>query len=154
MYLNPTFTSLALICSSVVLAAATPLASKHNIYLATCKRDPDCLLIICNAPPSTTAAAYYANGITNANRPSEFATVADPASPWEGASRKGKFRTATLSSAIDAGAKALAKGQIAGSATLGKEEFVCFRDGQSKFTTEDDDSTVNCVADYWCASTS
>ncbi|KAJ4295460.1 hypothetical protein N0V90_007472 [Kalmusia sp. IMI 367209] len=120
------------------------MASKHNIYLATCRRSPDCLLVICNNPPQFTAAAYYANGITNANSPTELATVTDPASPWEGTPRTGRFRTTTFTSSIDAGAKALAKGEIAGQATLGTEEFICFKDGQSKFTQGSivDDRTI------------
>lgn len=150
--------SLALICSLSPLAASTPLASKHNLYLATCTPPRECLLIICDTPDPFTAAAYYANGASATAKPTELATIADPASPWEGASRKGSFRNGVVTSTINVGAKALAKGELAGEAKLGTEEFVCFRDGQSKFTTTAGDGfdrkTVSCVADYWCASTS
>lgn len=152
-------TPLALVCSTATLAAAAPLtaASKHNLYLATCTRRPNCLLIICDDPPPFTAAAYYANGATTATNPTELATIATPASPWEGTPRQGEFRTSPFSSTIDAGAGALAKGEIAGAATVGTEEFVCFRDGETTFTANDWDDLVgkaSCVADYWCASTS
>lgn len=150
--------SLAIICSVSTLAASVPLASKHNIYLATCTPRRSCLLIICDEPDPFTAAAYYANGASASTKPTELATIADPASPWEGASRKGSLRNEAVTSTINAGAKALAKGELAGEAKIGTEEFVCFRDGQSTFTTTGGDGfdrrTVTCVADYWCASTS
>lgn len=144
--------------STTTLVVASPLASKHNIYLASCTRPRNCLLIICDNPSTFTAAAYYANGAATSNNPTELATITSPASPWEGVPRQGRFRTGVVSSTIDAGAKSLAKGEIAGAAKLGSEEFICFRDGESKFTwTGWDDldlQRADCVADYWCASTS
>lgn len=153
-------TSLALLCSTAAASplTASPLASKHNIYLATCTKPRSCLLIICNDPDPFTAAAYYPNGASTTTRPSELSTVSNSAAPWEGTLRQGRFRTGTLSANINAGAKTLSKGEIAGTATLGSEDYVCFRDGQSKFSTQSWDDLdlrpVNCVADYWCASTS
>ena len=140
--------------------------SKHNIYLVTCTRQsistPDCPLIILCEPPVTTrvtytAAAYYPNGAIEAgeDNPSQLATVSEPAAPWEGAQRVANIAaTGVFSSNIDAGAKALAKGQIAGSAKLASEDFTCFRDGQSSFKLRNGLGIVqgSCTADYWCPS--
>jgi hypothetical protein len=149
----------AILCALATAAPSTPapLASKHNIYLATCSRPRSCLLIICDSPSPFTAAAYYPNGASTAAKPSDITTITDPASPWEGASRQGRFTTGTVTSTIDVGAKGLKKGDIAGGAKLGSEEFVCFKDGVSKFEVSGWDDwelqRVSCVADYWCAST-
>ncbi|KAL1591673.1 hypothetical protein SLS60_011671 [Paraconiothyrium brasiliense] len=125
------------------------MASKHNIYLATCTRPRSCLLVICDNPSPFTAAAYYSNGVSTSINPTELATITNPASPWEGTPRQGRFRTGTVTSTINAGAKALPKGEIAGEAKLGIEEFVCFRDGVTKFTATGWDDlelqTANCV---------
>ncbi|KAF2449179.1 hypothetical protein P171DRAFT_327950, partial [Karstenula rhodostoma CBS 690.94] len=125
--------------------------SKHNIYLATCTRPRSCLLIICDNPDPFTAAAYYASGASTTAKPSEVTTITDPASPWEGTPRQGKLTTGTVVSTIDVGAKGVKKGDIAGTAKIGAEEFVCFRDGESRFTVAGWDEW-SCVADYWCAS--
>ncbi|KAF9741153.1 hypothetical protein PMIN06_005557 [Paraphaeosphaeria minitans] len=147
--------TLALFCA---LTTAAPLASKHNIYLGTCARPHSCLLIICDDPDPITAAAYYASGASTTARPTEITTISDPAAAWEGVSRSGRLTVGTLTSAIDKGAKGVVKGEIAGSAKIGSEEYVCFKDGATKFVVQgwDDWSAqrVSCTADYWCASTS
>ncbi|KAK7186411.1 hypothetical protein DPSP01_013110 [Paraphaeosphaeria sporulosa] len=147
--------ALTLFCA---FTTAVPLASKHNIYLATCTRPRSCLLIICDDPDPITAAAFYASGASTAARPTDITTISDPAAAWEGVTRSGRLTTGKLTSAIDKGAKAVAKGEIAGSAKIGAEEYVCFKDGASKFTVQgwEDWSAqkLSCTADYWCASTS
>lgn len=138
------------------LATAAALASNHNIYLATCTRPRRCLLIICDDPEPVTAAAYYASGASTTAKPSDITTITDPAAAWEGVSRQGRLSTGILTSAIDKNAKGIEKGQIAGTAKVGAEEYVCFKDGESRFTVAgwDDWSLqrVSCTADYWCAS--
>ncbi|KAF2639840.1 hypothetical protein P280DRAFT_470449 [Massarina eburnea CBS 473.64] len=151
-------TSLAL--SVITLAAPvsdTQMGSKHTVYLSTCTRRatvPDCpIVILCNQPAAPaqtyTAAAYFVNSRPQANLPTEVAVVSTSLEPWEGTQRVAKFRTATFSSVIDAGAKGLSKSDVAGSARLGNEDFACFKDGETVFAA---DGLTSCRADYWCAS--
>lgn len=154
MHLSPPFLSLplALLPFILPLTSATPLASsKHNLHLATCTPLPSCLLIICSTPVPYTAAAYYPNGASASAQPGEIGTVADPAAPWEGVARRATLRAGVVTANIAKGAKALAKGEIAGEASLGAEGFVCFRDGVGRFSVQGGE--VNCVVDYWCAAT-
>jgi hypothetical protein len=166
----PKFTSLVLFLLSTTALSAPldtiQMGSKHNLYLATCTRRssvPDCpLIILCARQQQTTytAVAYYANGPIESNRntnPTQISTVSQPPQPWEGTPRSARVgRVGTFESNIDAGAATLEKSQIAGSAKLGDEEFVCFKDGATKFTVRDelDDPTASCQADYWCPSIS
>lgn len=59
---------------------------------------------------------------------------------------------------IDAKAASLAKGEIAGSVTLGAkagadgEPFLCFKDGATKFRASYDLDTYSCTAAYYCPS--
>lgn len=144
--------------SSIAQAApvnAIQAGSKHNLYLVTCAR-PATLL----SPVTTfTAAAYFANGPVEAGSrnkvPTQSAAVTDPAQPWEGVTRAANLAlVGVFSSSIDANATTLAKGQIAGSATLGTEEFVCFTDGATTFESRSVLGAVQyaCVAYYWCPS--
>ncbi|KAF1953350.1 hypothetical protein CC80DRAFT_420389 [Byssothecium circinans] len=135
------------------------MGSKHNIYLSTCNRRatiPDCpLIVLCDdkraaAPAKTfTAAAFFANTISQSKTPTEVAAVSEYVEPWEGTQRVARFKTAAFSSVINAGANTLVKGDVAGSARLGNEEFACFRDGETAFSADD---ITRCKADYWCAS--
>jgi hypothetical protein len=166
--------SIALVFATSALAVpvdAVQQGSKHNLYLVTCAKraasPPGCFLgIICpqqkrQAVTYYTAVAYYANGAIDSGtvgrntNPTSLTTVSDPSQPWEGTQRVAKLgRTGDFSSNIDAGAKTVAKGQLAGDAKLASEDFVCFRDGQTKVTTRDElgDTTASCTADYWCPS--
>jgi len=85
-----------------------------------------------------------------------MATVSERVVPWEGATRSARLRSGAFSSSIETGGKMLAKSAIAGTAKVGKEEFVCFRDGETKFEAVSEgligDESSQCVADYWCAS--
>lgn len=161
--------SLVLVALSTAVAAAPvdviAQGSKHNLYLVTCTRRssnlPGCpLIIICPRQQTTkyTAVAYYANGPIESNRnvnPTQIATVAEPAAPWEGTQRVAKLgRAGDFSGNIDQTAAGISKGQIAGSAKLASEDFVCFKDGATSFTVRDelDDPKYSCTADYWCPS--
>jgi hypothetical protein len=159
--------SIALVLFSAGATAAptnaAKLGSKHNLYLVTCKRRsefPDCpLIILCPRQQSTyTAVAYYADGPVESSRnsnPTEITTVSQPAQPWEGTQRVAKLgRVGDFSSDIEAGAEDLEKGQIAGSAKLGSEEFVCFTDRETSVVVRDflGDPEYSCSADYWCPS--
>lgn len=167
MFLH-TVLSIALVGLATCAAAAptdvsAKLGSKHNLYLVTCKKRSgwsDCpLIIICPRQQSEyTAVAYYANGPVESNRntnPTQISTVSQPKQPWEGTQRAARLgRAGEFSSDIDAGAATLAKGQIAGTAKLGSEEFVCFSDGETSISVRDElgDVEYTCSADYWCPS--
>lgn len=156
---------------SIANAAPTPgnasqMSSKHNLYLATCTRRSslgDCpLLIICPASDAAeitySAIAYFANGpvsTTGAVKPSEIATTSQPPQPWEGVARGAKLgRTSTVIASIDASAATLLDGQIAGSAKLDTEDFVCFKDGKTVFEVKNELGIrqYSCTTDYWCPS--
>lgn len=82
-------------------------------------------------------------------------TVNDPAVPWEGTQRTVNLgRTGRFSSNIEDGADSIQNGEIAGTAKLGAEEFVCFRDGETTFKFSEDLglSNYSCIAEYWCPS--
>lgn len=162
--------SLALISfCGVVTAVPTPLdaiqmGSKHNIYLATCTRRSglgECpLLIFCPEEAAVTysAIAYFANGpiaSTGLTTPSQIATVSEPPQPWEGAQRGAKLgRTSSVTASINAGANALEKGQIAGTAKMDAEDFVCFKDGTTFFEVRNElgGRQYSCTTEYWCPS--
>jgi hypothetical protein len=153
------------------IAAAAPMdtiqmGSKHNLYLSTCTRRTgfgECpLIIICPASDAAevkySAIAYFANGplsTTGSANPTEVATTSEPPQPWEGTARNAKLgRTGTVTASIDAGAATLESGQIAGSAKLDTEDFVCFKDGKTSFEVKNDLGIRQyiCTTDYWCPS--
>ncbi|KAF2727058.1 hypothetical protein EJ04DRAFT_596205 [Polyplosphaeria fusca] len=167
------FLSIALL-ALVGSTAAAPVdaiaqGSKHTVYLMTCTRSGllDCpLLILCDknstaAPNSAaasrfTAVAYFANGPPSGIRssPTSLTTVSQGIQPWEGTQRVATINREGFSSNIDAGAGALPKGQIAGNAKLGNEDFVCFTDGSLRISGEEDLglTTWSCTASYYCPS--
>ncbi|KAF2706933.1 hypothetical protein K504DRAFT_447801 [Pleomassaria siparia CBS 279.74] len=142
------------------------MGSKHNLYLSTCTRRAgigDCPLpIFCSAADAAityTAIAYFPNGPISTSGaptpPSQIATVSEPPAPWEGASRGAKLgRTSSVNATIDAGAATLAKGDLAGSAKLDQEDFICFKDGTTSFEFKNEWGIreYSCTADYWCPS--
>jgi hypothetical protein len=82
-------------------------------------------------------------------------TISSNPPNWEGASYSASLgRYGTFHSYIDANAASVAKGQIAGSARLDAEDFVCFKDGATSFKFSEDLglSTYTCTAQYWCPS--
>jgi hypothetical protein len=157
--LGPTF-ALPIIATLAAPLSPTPMGSKHTLYLSSCTNYniiPICPIpILCdketaNSAKATpyTAATYFASGRPPSNYPTEVAVVSATPQAWEGTQRVAKFRSGDFSSVIDAGAKALKKGDVAGSARMGNEEFACFKDGETSFTV---DAVNACKADYWCAS--
>jgi hypothetical protein len=160
------------VAALATVSLATPIesiamGSKHNLYLVTCTQRNilDCpLLILCSkdatAVTKYTAMAYYANGPIPSNRisnskPTQTVIISRFAQLWEGTQRVGKLgQSGSVSSNIDAQAASLAKGQISGTAQMDNEEFVCFRDGQTKIQWSEDLGVVevDCTTDYWCPS--
>jgi hypothetical protein len=134
------------------------LGSKHNLYLVTCT--PKCVLgILCTRQTQTyTAVLFYANGAVDTlpnTSPTYMSTISSNPPSWEGASYSANLdRYGLFHSSIDKDAGALAKGQIAGSAKLEDEDFVCFKDGETTFTFSADLglSRYTCKASYWCPS--
>jgi hypothetical protein len=146
--------------------APAAAGSKKNIYLATCtsrsvitstspQSDIPIQLLTHQATAST--AIYYNGPATASTSPTDISVISEPARRWEGATRRTTLDSAKFTSSITDGADSLPKSQIAGTATLGNEEFVCFVDGTSTFTFREGLlglRKTNCKADYWCASTS
>ncbi|KAH7388793.1 hypothetical protein BKA66DRAFT_385194, partial [Pyrenochaeta sp. MPI-SDFR-AT-0127] len=147
--------------------------SKKNVYLATCTtRGSGCAIpILCSlfstsaetsadsgvdAAAETSSTVIYYNGPANPrSSPNDIGTVSSPARSWEGATRRTSLDVGDFEGKIARDADDLAKSQIAGSAKLDSEEFVCFRDGESTFQFREGllgFRSVNCLADYWCAS--
>lgn len=113
------------------------------------------------APTDTTTAGDTSsvvilyNGAVSSSSPVDLASVSQPARKWDGATRRASLEEGTLTTKIEDGADELAKSQIAGSATLGDEDFVCFVDGSSTFQFREGLlglRSTNCKADFWCAS--
>lgn len=97
----------------------------------------------------------YYNGPSSSSDPRDVGTVSYIARGWEGSTRRTVLDGSSFTSSIDNDAKGLAKSQIAGSATLGREQFVCFKDGSSTFKFSEGLlglRSKTCRADYWCAS--
>ncbi|KAF2833057.1 hypothetical protein CC86DRAFT_461506 [Ophiobolus disseminans] len=152
MYLSATLlislaaTALARPQDAVPAAAA---GSKKNVYLATCTSrgllDSDTL----------SAVIYYNGPARTGLSPTDVGTVSEPAKKWDGATRRTDLSAGRFTSKIAEGADTLTKSQLAGTATLGSEEFVCFVDGTSTFRFSGGLlglGTTNCKADFWCAS--
>jgi hypothetical protein len=148
--------------------SSVQLGSKHTIYLSTCTSRsllPGCpLIILCPRGSSTseaqtyTAAAYFSSPLSNSNdNPTDIVTISERGEPWEGAQRAAELSRKAFASNIDAGAAGLAMSQIAGTAVLGSEDFICFKDGTSKFSVDGGllgigGQSAECTADYFCAS--
>lgn len=109
-----------------------------------------------NSADTASAAVYYDGVASSRTSPKDIGVVSEPARKWEGVSRRTTLDGARFTSSIAAGADSLPKSQIAGTATLGTESFVCFVDGTSTFKFREGLlglRETNCKADYWCAST-
>lgn len=162
--------------ASPVTTPPTTQGSKHNLYLSTCTRRTGAGVEPCHRRIGCSAADYgqsfdlvaeFSNGDSGStnywNNPVQVAIVSDEPLPWEGTQRVANLGRDAFSSVIDVGAASLAKSQIAGSARVANEDFVCFKDGESRFTVNDGErwwgrgrgwNVAICVADYWCASVS
>jgi hypothetical protein len=104
----------------------------------------------------TASAVVYYNGPAGSTSPGDIGVVSEPARDWEGQTRRVTLSAGRFTSNIAAGADSLPKSQIAGTAKLGDEDFVCFVDGTSTFKFREGLlglRETNCKADYWCAST-
>jgi hypothetical protein len=160
MHLN---TVLFLSLFSIVFAAPTPAsssavaaaASAKNVYLSTCTTRS--LLT-----DEVSSSAILFSGPAASTQPTDIGTISPlNAIPWAGATRRARLESGIFESKIAAGADALAKSEIAGTARLNRgeviEEFVCFRDGGSTFrfaagVLGEGQETSVCVAEYWCGS--
>ncbi|KAF2032003.1 hypothetical protein EK21DRAFT_87614 [Setomelanomma holmii] len=144
----------ALASAAVARPQDTSIAagSRKNVYLATCTTRG-----LLDSPADSSSTVIYYNGPSSSRDPSDVATVSQPARDWEGSTKRTYVNGASFTSSINAGAGDLPKSQIAGTATLGGEDFVCFVDGTSTFKFNEGLlglGSTNCKADYWCASTS
>ncbi|KAF2741663.1 hypothetical protein M011DRAFT_331079 [Sporormia fimetaria CBS 119925] len=137
MHLLPQISAIALLWSASATALVGSIeqrsASNHTLYLATCvieSNPPGCPLgTICNSLNKEyyTIVGFYPDGplTYKFKQPSASATISRPAQPWEGTKRTAVLEgTGEFESLIEAGALVLKKGDIAGSAKLGSEEFV------------------------------
>jgi hypothetical protein len=105
---------------------------------------------------TASTAIYYNGPATSRTSPKDIGVVSEPAKKWEGASRRVTLSDGRFTSNIAADAAGLPKSEVAGTATLGSEEFVCFVDGSSTFSFREGLlglRETNCKAEYWCAST-
>jgi hypothetical protein len=105
---------------------------------------------------TASAVVYYNKAASAGTSPNDIGVVSEPAKKWEGVSRRVTLSDGRFTSNIAAGADSLPKSQIAGTAKLGDEDFVCFVDGTSTFRFKEGLlglRETNCKADYWCAST-
>lgn len=144
--------ALALFLSPTVALplSAAQMGSKHNLYLATCTRQ--------TAIDSFTAVAYFADGASSPGTSlTSMSVVNEKAEAWEGAQRFTRLGRDAVITNIDGNAAGLNKSQIAGTARMANEDFVCFRDGETSFSVvvkgQSTGGTISCTADYWCAST-
>jgi hypothetical protein len=154
-------TSLFLFTALPALSLALPAApgSKHNVYLVRCTLS-DCSDWDCDPDDTTlTAGVFFRNGpiaegsSSRIQKPTSLAPLTSSRTTWEGTKRTMRFGSdGTFTSNISAGAKTVAKGSIAGDATLGSEPFVCFKDGATKFAITYDYDEYTCTTDYWCPS--
>jgi hypothetical protein len=123
-----------------VTAAAA--GSKKNVYLSSCTSrsllDSRWLLIKhiksnthSSAADTASAVIYYNGPASSWTSPSDIGVVSEPSRKWEGVSRRTTLSDGRFTSSIAAGADGLPKSQIAGSATLDTEAFVCFVDGKT-----------------------
>ncbi|KAH7130818.1 hypothetical protein B0J11DRAFT_566774 [Dendryphion nanum] len=178
-HLLPFFLLLAPILSSPLPTdpISTILGSKNTLYLVTCSTrntpTPNCPIpILC--PSSTlqkrqqvrtfTALSYYTNGpisSPSSQMPSSFTIITDPAESWEGRQRSAKIglgdgaKKASFKANIARDAGELAKGGLAGEASVDEEGFVCFKDGETEVGGgggRGGAAEVQCIADYWCGS--
>lgn len=104
---------------------------------------------------TASAVVYYNGAATSGRSPNDIGVVAEPAKKWEGTTRRVTLSDGRFTSSIAAGADDLPKSQIAGTAKLGDEDFVCFVDGTSTFKFREGLlglRETTCKADYWCAS--
>jgi hypothetical protein len=106
---------------------------------------------------TASAVVYYNRAAGSGTSPSDIGVVSEPARNWEGATRRTTLDGASFTSSIAKDADSLSKSQIAGTAKLGSEDFVCFVDGTTTFSFREGLlglRETKCKADYWCASTS
>jgi hypothetical protein len=127
------------------------IASSHNIFLVTCTQsngragrwggsDITAAGIAFFESPISTTPSPGGRDWNNKPRPDQMALLSSPAAVWEGTQRQSTvWNNTAFKSDIDAGAQTLAKGQIAGEASLGEEHFVRFRDGVTEIEVGRDD---------------
>lgn len=152
--------SLVLFLLASVSTAAPALGSKNNVYLVRCEPE-DCPIGLCDPGEFTiTAATYFSTSAVPASgravaRPDGIGKLSGYNPSFESATSKNVQvgRAGRFTWSIATAAKTLKKGEIAGTATLGTEPFVCFRDAATKFAINDDLERYECTAEYWCGST-
>jgi hypothetical protein len=164
------FTTLLAVTALFTSISAAPIddpstqGSKHVIYLSSCAPD-DCPIGLCDPDDfNIVGAGYFRNGppTTTSGSATTLGRLASSYSgfAWEGSKLTVRVGTdGAFTSNIAKGAKALAKGQIAGDGELKpsvgtSEPFVCFRDGVTTFKATYDLDRYTCTAAYYCPSVS
>ncbi|USP74337.1 uncharacterized protein yc1106_01611 [Curvularia clavata] len=137
--------SLASVASTTPLpltARTTILSSSRNIYLTTCTTRS-------LTSDATSSSAILYSGTPANTAPVAIGTVSSArAIQWAGFTRRVTLDgTGVFESRIDRGADAFPKSELSGGATLesssgSKEEFVCFRDGETTFSANGLDADV------------
>ncbi|ORY09162.1 hypothetical protein BCR34DRAFT_568883 [Clohesyomyces aquaticus] len=154
------FKTTTVLCALSLLLSSTlaaPAGSKKNIYLLKCEPN-ECPIGVCEPDEFTvTAAALFRNGPVKAGattaKPDVLALLSGYRPKWEGTRRTVRLGTeGTLTTNISAGAASLPKSQIAGDATLGNENLVCFKDGSTTFGITYEGDRYTCTTTYWCPS--
>ncbi|KAL5413849.1 hypothetical protein PMIN03_003530 [Paraphaeosphaeria minitans] len=154
---------LGAIVSLLSLGSAGPvetMGSKHTAFLARCA-PTDCPIGLCDPDDfNIYGAAYFVNGPPTGSTASATAFAAVSDSRWEGTARSVTWtRYGSFKINIDAQAASLPKGEIAGQAILtatgaAEEQFLCFKEGTTKFRTTYDLDSYTCTASYYCPSIS
>ncbi|KAF1829309.1 hypothetical protein BDW02DRAFT_170662 [Decorospora gaudefroyi] len=127
-------------------AAPTAAASPKNIYLTSCTT------YTLQSDQRTSAAILYTAAAGSSN-PSALSTLAP--TQWAGSTQRVQLSGSIFESRIEAGAEGLERSSIAGQARLGRERFVCFRDGGSVFRFGEGvvgEGVTVCTAEFWCGS--
>ena len=153
--------TLAALSALVALTTSAPvevLGSKHVAYLSVCYPD-ECPIGLCYIGDfKILAIGYFADGPPKGSSATPSAlgklSVFLGNTAWEGDKKSVRVGSAgTMSTDISKNALSLGQSEIAGNASLPNENFVCFRDGSTKFKITHELERYTCTADYYCPST-
>ncbi|KAF2742550.1 hypothetical protein M011DRAFT_481593 [Sporormia fimetaria CBS 119925] len=155
-------------------ALPTTTGSPHTLYLLTCLSPPPpppcprlflCPPIPPTSPSSTHLAVFFTtppNLSSKTQTPTSIGEL-DTETGWTGTTRV-RIAGYGLFTAVLAGGDSQ-EGEIVGEGTLGREPFVCFRDGVTGMRVLEEegwgwghpgwrggDEGLECIVDVWCAS--
>ncbi|KAF2271484.1 uncharacterized protein EI97DRAFT_267301 [Westerdykella ornata] len=156
---------------------APAAATSHNVYLLTCSPTSGRWGY---SSRTVSAVGFFGTPIQNNKQiMDQVAILRSPAASWEGNRSTAVWNDLYFALDIARGADDLGAGELAGTATVGRENFACFRDGETTIVIAEgagwpasggpDDRAskkrqnggdtaealkVRCTADYWCGSVS